>query len=412
MRSISLLLLLAIGSTIVAEREVEIGGNNVASERRWPERATWMKWLASEEMEKVVEVAMCRAHCLPLATNCWSNCELFPGRGRGSSRGGANRPGRGRAGRRLKTKLAFPSQPLLIESSDGSCRLTWPHLTPVPNSYTASQPLSRPSVFLLVGSESESMDWKELGQTNGLSLPLPPLTADISLILMAVGKRGIRAKALVKVKAGQCSQQRMRPSAPELLTATKLGSGLVRVELQWSGAEDAFYVLRWQAEPNSPITASLVTSKTKASITLEENTVYSTLVEMTTSQGTVSISQPRIFDTKNLKYKTEEILQANPMTMGIKEMMEEKKNLFSKENLIFFIVLAHAIALFVFLVCLAALCTFLRSPSHRGIGGSSKELAHLPQPKLTNVADVWLATIKEFLAFFFKRSVIQPPTNA
>ena len=133
-----------------------------------------MKWLGSEEMEKVLKVAMCRAHCLPLATTCWSNCQLFPGGGSGKSRGEANRPARGRVGRRLKTRLAFPSQPLLIEGSDGSCRLTWPQLSPVPNSYTASQPLSRPNVFLLVGRESENMDWKELGQTDGLSLPLPP----------------------------------------------------------------------------------------------------------------------------------------------------------------------------------------------------------------------------------------------
>ena len=427
MRTI-LLLLLPLG-TIVAGRELEtereIGRSKVAiGERRRPERAMGMKWRGTEEMEKVLEVAMCRARCLPLATTCWSNCELFPGRG--SSRVGVNRPGRGRAGRRLKTRLAFPSQPLLVDDSEGRCSLTWSDLAPVPNSYTASPRLPRPNVFLLVGSESNSMDWKELGQTNGHSLPLPLLTADLSLILVAVGKRGIRTKATIKVKAGQCSQQRMetrpsrmgsRPSAPELLTATKVGSTLVKVELQWSGPEDASYVLRWQEEPNSPVTASLVTSETKASITLEENTVYSTLVEMTTSQGKVTISQPRTIDTKNLKYKKDEILQANPMISGIKEMMDEKENLFSKENLILFVILA----LFVFLVCLAALFTLLWSPFHGGssvgshtfdgsIGGSSEECPKLP--KMPTMAHLWLGSIKEFLGFLFKRSVIQPPTNA
>lgn len=366
-----------------------------------------MKWRGNEETEKVVEVAMCRAHCPPLATTCWSNCELFPGRG--SSRGWANRPGRGRAGRRLKTRLVFPSQPMVVDSSDGRCRLTWPDLTPVPNSYTASPRLPRPNVFLLVGSESKSMDWRELGQTNGLSLPLPVLTTDLSLILLAVGKRGIRAKAMIKVKAGQCSQQ--RPSAPELLSATKLGSGLVRVELQWSGTEDASYVLRWREEPNSPITASLVTSKTKASITLEENTVYSILVEMTNNQRTVAISRPRMIETKNLEYKKDEVLHANPMISGIKEMVDEyeKKNL-SKENLILFVILA----LFVFLVCLAAMCTLLWSPfgGSDTIGESSKEHPNLQQPKVSTMAHLWLERIKEFLSFLFKRSVIQPPTNA
>ena len=417
MRTIFLLLLLG---PIVAETEETVGSrenSNVASStiraEVWPEKARWMKWRGNEELEKMLEVAMCRAHCLPLsssASSCWSNCELFPGTG---SRAGSNRPGRGRAGRRLKTRLAFPSQPILVDGSDGICRITWPNLTPVPNSYAASPTLSRPNVFLLVGSDDKIKGWKEVGQTNELSLPLPPITADLSLLLLAVGKRGIRAKALIKVKAGRCSQEGkgVRPSAPELLTATKLGANLVRVELQWSGTEDASYVVRWQAEPKNPITASLVTSKTKASITLEQNTVYSISVEMITSWGTVAISQLTILDTRNLKYNNNDNLQANPMISGINEVMDEnkEKTFFSKENLILFIILA----LFVFLISLAALCTLLRSPSHSGspthrqsfggshtnnggsIGGSGKEHPFLQLPKLTNVAQVALESIKK-----------------
>ena len=436
MRTIFLLLLLG---PIVAETELEserkIGESKVVgtiSKRRRPGKSMWMKWQSgNDELERRLEVAMCRTHCLPVETSCWSNCELFPGTG-SSSRPGANRPARGRAGRRLKTRLAFPSQPLLVNGLDGRCRLTWPNLTPVPNSYTASPHLARPIVFLLVGSESNRMGWMEMGQTSVLSLPLPPITTDLSLLLLAVGKRGIRAKSLIKVKAGQCNQQGRgdRPSAPEPLAATKLGADLVRVELQWSGSKDASYVVRWQARPDNPITASLVTSKTKASITLEQNTAYSILVEMITKQGTVAISLPTIIDTKNLKYDKNEIFQANPMISGINEIMDEdeNKNLFSKENSILFVILA----LFGFLICLVALCTLLRqsadngSPSHRqSFGGllahggsqahggsnigSSKE--HLQQ-KATNVAQVGLTSIKTFLGFLFKRSAIQPITNA
>ena len=138
---------------------------------------------------------------------------------------------------------------------------------------------------------------------------------------------------------------------------------------------------------------------------------YSILVEMTNSQGTVAISRPRMIETKNLEYKKDEVLQANPMISGIKEMVDEyeKKNLF-KENLILFVILA----LFVFLVCLAAVCTLLWSPfgGSDTIGESSKERPNLQQPKVSTTAHLWLERIKEFLGFLFKRSVIQPPTNA
>lgn len=422
-----LLLLGPIVAQEEADDERKMGGSReerkVASATS-KRRQMWLRWRSNEELEVRLEVAMCRAHCLPLATTCWSSCETFPGAS--SRRPGANRPSRGKAGRRLKTRLAFPSQPLLVETLDGKCILTWPALTPIPNSYTSSPSLPRPNVFLVVGSEDNSLGWKELGQTNGLSLHLPPLTADLSLILMAVGKRGIRAKALVKVKAGQCSLQKMedRPSAPEVLGATKVGAGLVKVELQWSGTEDASYVLRWQAIPNNPITGSLVTSKTKASITLEQDTVYSILMEMITSQGTVAISQPRIIDTRKLLHSNKDILQANPMISGIIEIIDENetKNLFSQQNSILFTILV----LFGFLIILAAVCTFLRpststhKPSFDGSftksvkpSVSDKTRKELPQkPKMTEMAQLGLAVIKNLLGFLFNRSGPKTTTNA
>ena len=135
-------------------------------------------------MGRRVEVARCRATCLPLTATCWEECEEVR-EGRSS-----NRPGRGRAGGRRR-HLMFTSTPLLNPSS-----LSWTSPLPTPNSFSPSSPTSL--VYLVMGRDTMGT-WLELGQTTLLALSLDPAVMEsvVTLRLLAVGKKGVVARATV-----------------------------------------------------------------------------------------------------------------------------------------------------------------------------------------------------------------------
>ena len=447
MRTILLLLLLApCFAAISLETKRRQGGGGVGGDRRRSASAArWKKWgAANEELEKRLEVAMCRAGCEPstildstpldptstilaptsLDTSCWSNCEHL--HGLGSRPWSSNRPARGRAGRRLKTRLTFPTRPVLVFDSTSGCRLTWSDLTAKPNYFSASKHLDKSTVFLLLGKEDQSLPWRELGQTSRLSLPIPSFSSHLSLLLLAVGKRGIKSEVAVEVKAGQCGQQTGN-RAPELLQATKVAAHLVRAEIRWLGSEGASYLVKWEEVPSSLVVGSLVTLEEKANITLQQDAVYSVVVEVISSQGTVVRSPSTIIDTKNLNYSKDYVPESNLVTPSVDEL--EDKTIFSARNC----ALITIIALLAFLMSLMALTTSLRPHnSPRWIGRSSHTSDEqpgpigrptdepsggltdgpnggpinnqLPESKVTNLAGFGFERIKVVLAFFFKKS--------
>ena len=440
MRTILLLLLLApCFAAISLETKRRQGGGGVGGDRRRSASAArWKKWgAANEELEKRLEVAMCRAGCEPstildttsLDTSCWSNCEHL--QGLGSRPWSSNRPARGRAGRRLKTRLTFPTTPVLVFDSTSGCRLTWSDLTTKPNYFSASKHLDKSTVFLLLGKEDQSLPWRELGQTSRLLLPIPSFSSHLSLLLLAVGKRGIKSEVAVEVKAGQCGQQTGN-SAPELLQATKVAAHLVRAEIRWLGSEGASYLVKWEEVPSSLVVGSLVTLEEKANITLQQDAVYSVVVEVISSQGTVVRSPSTIIDTKNLTYSIKDYVpESNPVTPSVDELEDktEDKSIFSARNC----ALITIIVLLAFLMSLMALTTSLRphnSPqwiersSHQSdeqpgpIGRPTDEPSggltdgpnggpinnQLPESKVTNLAGFGFERIKVVLAFFFKKS--------
>ena len=455
MRTILLLLLLApCLAAISLETKRRQGGGGVGGDRRRSASAArWKKWgAANEELEKRLEVAMCRAGCEPFTildstplgttstildptsmdTSCWSNCEHL--QGLGSRPWLSNRPARGRAGRRLKTRLTFPTRPVLVFDSTTGCRLTWSDLTAEPNYFSASTHLDKSTVFLLLGKEDESLPWRELGQTSRLSLPIPSFSSHLFLLLLAVGKRGIKSEVAMEVKPGQCGQYTGN-SAPELLQATKVAAHLVRAEIRWLGSEAASYLVKWEEVPSSLVVGSLVTLEEKANITLQQDAVYSVVVEMISSQGTVVTSPSTIIDTKNLNYSKDYVLESNPVIPSVDKL--EEKSIFSARNC----ALITIIALLAFLMSLMALTTSLRphnSPqwigrsSHKSdeqpgpIGRPTDEPSgglpdgsnggqtdgpnggpinnQLPESKVTNPAGFGFERIKVVLAFFFKKS--------
>ena len=467
MRTILLLLLLApCFAAISLETKRRQGGGGVGGDRRRSASAArWKKWgAANEELEKRLEVAICRAGCKPSAildstsidttstildptsldttstildptsmdTSCWSNCEHL--QGLGSRPWLSNRPARERAGRRLKTRLTFPTRPVLVFDSTSGCRLTWSDLTAKPNYFSASTHLDKSTVFLLLGKEDESLPWRELGQTSRLSLPIPSFSSHLSLLLLAVGKRGIKSEVAMEVKPGQCGQYTGN-SAPELLQATKVAAHLVRAEIRWLGSEGASYLVKWEEVPSSLVVGSLVTLEEKANITLQQDAVYSVVVEMISSQGTVVRSPSTIIDTKNLNYSKDYVLESNPVIPSVDKL--EEKSIFSARNC----ALITIIALLAFLMSLMALTTSLRphnSPQWIGrsshthdeqpgpIGRPTDEPSgglpdgsnggqtdgpnggpinnQLPESKVTNPAGFGFERIKVVLAFFFKKS--------
>ena len=449
MRTILLLLLLApcFAAKSLETKRRQGGGGVGGDRRRSASAAWWKKWgAANKELEKRLEVAMCRAGCEPstildttsmgttstildrtsLDTSCWSNCEHL--QGLGSRPWLSNRPARGRAGRRLKTRLTFPTPPVLVFDSISGCRLTWSDLTAKPNYFSASKHLDKSTVFLLLGKEDENLPWRELGQTSRLLLPIPSFSSHLSLLLLAVGKRGIKSEVAVEVKPGQCGQQTGN-SAPELLQATKVAAHLVRAEIRWLGSEGASYLVKWEEVPSSLVVGSLVTLEEKANITLQQDAVYSVVVEVISSQGTVVRSPSTIIDTKNLTYSKDYVPESNPVTPSVDELEDKSEDkIFSARNC----ALITIIVLLAFLMSLMALTTSLRPHnSPQWIGRSSHKSDEqpgpivrptdepsggltdgpnggpinnqLPESKVTNLAGFGFERIKVVLAFFFKK---------
>ena len=241
-----------------------------------------------EEVVARLEVARCRAGCLgeqevQEVKECWRRCEEVESQ--------TNRV-EGRRGRRLKTVLTFSSPPVLQ-----GCELSWGVLHPAPNS--SPSPSSPPALVYLVLGQEAGGPWQEVAQVVGSSFLLAPdLLARLEVLRVeAVGEGGRVVGEELQVGEG-C--QEGRSPAPSLLRLTPSPGHLAKASLSWPSLPAASsYLLQWHHLPSSGVVASLATSSTTATLSLEQDVTYSLQVTTLGKGGEVlHISETLVLDTR------------------------------------------------------------------------------------------------------------------
>jgi len=185
-------------------------------------------------------------------------------------------------GGRRRRRLVFPSSPLLTPTS-----LSWSSPLPTPNSFSPSSPTSL--VYLVAGRDAAGA-WYELGQTPLPTLPLDPATMHkmVSLRLLAIGETGVVAQTSLEVREEEEVEQVERNAQPVVKGMVEVGR-LVRVEVAWAPVAAATYMVRWQEVGGPAVTATLVTTDSTTSITLQQGTLYTLEVEVLGEHRTTSL---------------------------------------------------------------------------------------------------------------------------